>query len=521
FFNNWYNTEKLKTLSNALAQWKIAKSTTKAEDYLNQALAKFNQTIQPARETFNSNHDSLNHSLDILESNLTQTTQAQRVNVFWEPEYPDEPPSNLLSHHWNQLKDSAIHPDLIALNAESLSGNAVYERLLDEKLSRMGSGQYVTAPMAREMKKYEQVAEGGWWGHAGIDALSLVDLKAGEKPKMADWGCFKPDHPRIDQAKSEKKGKTEYRKYENPALAPRVPFLPQVSESLAQKIYEKHGINPTEQERQSGFWFVVKQYPQIPITITEGFKKTLSSLSQGVVTIGLSGVNHIYRANDSQGNKLPTRELNPEVAVFAKEGREFLFAYDSDTKPTTIVNVRRDRVRGIELLESLSCPCSVLTWNSSDGKGLDDLIAAKGPEAYLQAHQNAVSSEQDKRIHYRTEYNKIVTQIKREMGSVASPRLDLEVYLRATAKGEKADGIRVVGESDTARSLRKNLPKEAELYAKAIEMSAGLYERLGRKAAQKNLDELLRQTVSRQMVALGLEKEDLALKPSSRLSRSR
>jgi hypothetical protein len=442
-------------------------------------------------------------------------------DVFWPPEYLHEPPSQIKPHHWQELTKSAIHPDLIALNATSLSGNAVYERLLDEKLSRLGTGQYVTVPMAREMKKYEQVAEGGWWGHAGIDALSLIDLNPGEKPKLADWGCFKPDHPRIDQAKSDRKGTLEFRKYENPALTPRVPFLPQISESLAQKIYEKHGINPTELERQSGFWFVVKQYPQIPITITEGFKKTLSSLSQGVVTIGLSGVNHIYRANDSDGNKLPVRELNPEVAVFAKEGREFLFAYDSDTKPTTIVNVRRDRVRGIELLEDRGCPCSVVSWRPENGKGLDDLIAEKGPEAYLQAHQNAVPSVRDQRIHYRTEYNKIAQQVQRELGSVASHRLELEVYLRATAKGEQRDGIRVVSESDTARTLRKDSPKEAELYVRAIEMSAGLYERLGRKVNQKNLDELLQQTVERQMIALELEKEDFALKPSSRLSRSR
>ncbi|NJO93915.1 MAG: DUF3854 domain-containing protein [Hydrococcus sp. RM1_1_31] len=227
------------------------------------------------------------------------TRMPQKVEVFWQPEYPHQPPEHILPHHWEQFKSSAIHPDLIALNAESISGDEVYERLLSEKLSKLGSGQYVTVPMGRELRKYESVASGGgWWGDAGIDALSLNDLNPGEKPNLSSWGCFKPDNPRIDQQKTESKGQTEYRKYENPAGTKRVPFLPEVPDHIAERIYDKYGINPTDAERQSGFWYIVKQYEKIPITITEGFKKTLSSLSQGYVTIGLSGVNHIYRSNE-------------------------------------------------------------------------------------------------------------------------------------------------------------------------------------------------------------------------------
>jgi conjugative relaxase-like TrwC/TraI family protein len=326
----------------------------------------------------------------------------QKVEIFWQPEYPTAPPEHILPHHWKQFKDSAIHPDLIALNALSLSGDEVYERLLSEKLSKLGSGQYVTVPMGQELRKYEQVVEGGWWGDAGIDALSLINLNPGEKPSLSDWGCYKPDNPRIDQQKTESKGHTEFRKYENPAGTKRVPFLPQVSDELAEKIYVKYGINPTDAERQSGFWYIVKQYEQIPITITEGFKKTLSSLSQGFVTIGLSGVNHIYRSNEN-GNKLHRRQLNSEVAVFATPGREFRFAFDADTKATTICNVRRDLVRGIELLEASGAICKVVKWNPSEGKGLDDLIVNKGANAYSLAQQNAIASDRDKRIHYRTQ----------------------------------------------------------------------------------------------------------------------
>ncbi len=258
-----------------------------------------------------------------------------------------------------------------------------------------------------------------------------------------------------------------------------VPFLPQVSDRLAEQIYQKHGINPTADERKSGFWFVVKQYSQIPITITEGFKKTLSSLSQGEVTIGLTGVNHIYRSKDDKGNKLPRRQLNPEVAVFADPEREFRFAYDQDTKPTTIVNVRRDMVRGIELLEAQGSQVKVLKWNPEDGKGLDNLIANKGASAYAIAHKEAISSDLDKRTHYRTEYNKLAKRVRQELGSnISDERLELEIYIRMATKGELADGSRVVGESNFARLLKKEQPHMVEPYLKAIAHVVGTYKRL-------------------------------------------
>ncbi len=460
----------------------------------------------------NSDNSELKELVESLEEK-----QSRGEDVFWQPEYPPQPPQHIEQKHWSEFKKSVIHPDLIELNAESLQGMAVHERLLSDKLAKLGTGQYVTVPMAKEMRKYEQVAEGGWWGDAGIDALSLVDLEPGEQPKTTLWGCFKPDNPRVDQQKSASKGMTKYRKYENPASAKRVPFLPQVSDRakpasqagrLAEQIYQKHGINPTADERKSGFWFVVKQYPQIPITITEGFKKTLSSLSQGEVTIGLTGVNHIYRSKDDNGNKLPQRQLNPEVAVFADPEREFRFAYDQDTKPTTIVNVRRDLVRGIELLEAQGSQVKVLKWNPSDGKGLDDLIANKGASAYALAHQEAISSDLDKRTHYRTEYNKLAKRVHQELGNnISDERLELEIYIRMATKGELADGARVVGESDFARLLKKEQPHMVEPYLKAIAHVAGTYKRLSAQN-DPNLDTLAKKMVNQHLVKFQLQEED-------------
>ncbi len=492
--NNSYEFHDMEQLGTAIVQ-------QQASDVIAEHLSIFQEASKELKHTVQEQLDRLIDSVNIHPV-LAQSTNPQLLDsvsslreqrtrsVFWQPEYPDILPRDLDTYidekHWSEFKKSAIHPDLVVLNAETIQGNEVYERLLSDKLAKLGSGQVVTQPMKRVMMRYDDVADGGWWGNAGIDALSLVDLEPGEKPDYTDWGCFKPDTPRIDTQKSATRSTPKYRKYENPANAKRVPFLPDVSSRLAEKIYQKHGINPTAEERESGFWYVVKQYPQIPITITEGFKKTLSSLSQGEVTIGLTGVNHIYRSTDDDKKKLAKRQLNPEVAVFANPEREFRFAYDQDTKVKTIINVRRDMVRGIELLEERGCNVKVLKWNSEDGKGLDDLISQAGPIAYAEAHRNAVSSDLDKKIHYRTEYNKLAKRVKEELGDdLSSERLDLEIYVRSVLKGDKEDGTRVVGESDQSRLFKQEKPQMVKPYLEAISHVAGTYKSLSDKNTPK------------------------------------
>ena len=472
-------------------------SEQQAHEAIAHSLDLFNETSRELKDLVNKQLEQLRDSI-AENSTINQSSNPElRDKVssieeqdsdagFWQPRYPAAPPNHINEKHWKEFKRSAIHPDLIALNAESIKDREVYERLLSDKLAKLGSGQFVTQSMKQVMMRYEQVAEGGWWGNAGIDAQSLVDKEPGQKSDYTLWGCFKPDHPRVDKQKSEERGTIKYRKYENPAASKRVPFLPDVSSRLAEKIYQKHGINPTAEERESGFWYVVKQYPQIPITITEGFKKTLSSISQGEVTIGLTGVNHIYRSRDDDKNKLAQRELNPDVAVFVSPTREFRFAYDQDTKAKTIVNVRRDLVRGIELLEAEGCKVKVVKWNSEDGKGLDDLISQAGAAAYAEAHRNATSSDKDKKIHYRTEYNKLAKQVRNELGdNISSERLDLEIYIRSVLKGEKADGTRVVGESDKSRLFKKEKPDLVKPYLEAISHVAGTYKSLSEQNTPK------------------------------------
>ena len=427
------------------------------------------------------------------------------IEVFWEPDYSAvQKTEQIESRHWGEFQSSSIHPELVTANIESLSGQPVYERLLSERLAQLGTGQYVTQPMARLMAQYEQVAEGGWWGTAGIDAKSLLTLDPGQQPQLSTWGVFKADYPRVDQDKSERKGQTEYIKYENPLGVNRSLYLPNVPEEIAQRIYAKHNIQPTELERQSGFWSVVANHPEIPIVVTEGFKKSLASLSQGEVTIGLAGVNALYRARDDDKTKLPERVLNEEMAIFATPGRSITFAYDSDSKTSTVFNVRAELVRAVELLEARDTAVKVAKWKPELGKGLDDLITNQGPSAYVIALAKAEAAEREKQIYYRTQYNALAREVRKAKPGIAGEALDIEVYLLAITKGELKDGKRFLSQSDHARSLKD--PKAVAAYIEHIKASIPQYlqqqQALEQERKDRTIYEELVQSITAEMGAL-------------------
>jgi len=479
-------TERTLKLNKQLSNYKFKGMNELAEviheRHVDQAIAEHLESLHPNIERMNElahNHSQLQQLADTVRSlrsnqvstdgagaeqlqqlaeelrhkGLNTTPKPKKLEPFWTPVYTDEPPAGICSEHWQEFKRSAIHPQLIALNAKSLTGRSVLDRLLSDRMESMGSGQFVTQPMAKLINRYEQVAEGGWWGNAGVDARSLPTLQPGEKPALNSWGCFKPDNPRVDEQKTQHKGETQYIKYEHPVGVARSPYLPEVPDELAEKIYAKYGVEPTPSERASGFWYVVYQHKEIPITITEGWKKTLASLSQGEVTIGVSGVNALYLANDQEKNKLPQRQLNEELAVFATPRREFKFAFDQDTKVSTVMNVRRDMVRGIELLEARSCTCKVVKWDSQLGKGLDDLIANQGPLAYTRSQLSSVSSEGEKKAHYRTQYKLLMKTVVAEHQQLPQEYKDVEVYLLALQRGDGIDGDHFLSQSDYARTL--------------------------------------------------------------------
>lgn len=259
------------------------------------------------------------------------------------PNQGDELQIPLCPAHYEELKQSEIAPDIIARHFRTLDSEA-WEYLFNGDFphsERRNDGRL----RDKWMRSYAHLDGGGWWC-SGYDPI--------EGGPMA-WGCFKPDTPR----QFEDGDRTKTIKYEHPPKQRTRAFL----------------LNTAE------YWEGVKTNSSIPIGITEGAKKTASLQSQGLATIGLPGIFNGYRSKDGQGQPIDPC-LIPELMAFAQPGREFVFMFDQDTNPKTRRAVRTAIAKTGRLLMALGCKVTVATWDSHEGKGIDDVIASYGAERF-------------------------------------------------------------------------------------------------------------------------------------------
>ena len=299
--------------------------------------------------------------------------------------------------HLNEWLASAVHPEIIELNVESLGGDAALERLTENAIEKIGkdqktphSFQYATSPVAKILNRYSDMSSEGWWC-SGIDVLSGGD---------STWGCYKPDKPRLSQ----EKGKAI--KYEHPAITPTEIFALRVPDMIWQAIGDRYGIAPycplptrdtdtpplyknLSDTPGVTFWAWVLDNPSITLLITEGAKKAGSLLSAGYAAIALPGIYSGYRQDKEWGNVIGLPRLIPQLEAFCQSGREIAFFFDQDTKPKTVKNVRRAIEKTGKLLNK-GCRVSVARW-STYWKGIDDFIASQGVEALDQVFSERIS----------------------------------------------------------------------------------------------------------------------------------
>jgi hypothetical protein len=303
--------------------------------------------------------------------------------------------------HLNEWLSSAVDPEIIRLNVESLEGSEALERLTENALESIGRGQkaphsfqYATAPVGKILNRYSDMSSEGWWA-SGIDILTGED---------SQWGCFKPDKPRISQEK------LKPIKYEHPAKTPTEIFTLKVSDHIWQAIAEKQGIAPycllptkntdtpplyknLSDTPGVTFWQWVLDNPSIPLLITEGAKKAGSLLTAGYAAISLPGIFNGYRQpKDEMGQPTGPAQLIPQLQTFSQNGREIVFAFDQDTKAKTVKNVQIAIQKTGKLLEDERCKVSIVRWDKSH-KGVDDFLASQGLEAFDQAYKKRISLE--------------------------------------------------------------------------------------------------------------------------------
>ncbi len=327
--------------------------------------------------------------------------------AFWTPTQSKEIPGFIEPSHWKELESSAIHPDIAALNFESLQFNytggehEAWERLMiSDKLKRTNTGRLTEG----FIEAYSHLDAGGWWCDAGVDPRSFADLKPGEKPALKRWGCYKPNQPREN---ADKPGK--FIKYEHPPKTDLSIFLLNVPEDIANRIYNKHGVSPSDGDRASGFWYCVWKH-NIPITITEGAKKAASLLSQGHAAIGLPGIYSGYRSKNAQGEKIKAR-LHEELAVFATAERQIKFCFDYETKPETKKNIQIAVSVTGRLLLKQGAKISVVNLPGPE-KGVDDLIVAQGAIAYEKLSYKAVTLRDWQRQKRQSEKEALSTEME-------------------------------------------------------------------------------------------------------------
>jgi conjugative relaxase-like TrwC/TraI family protein len=370
-----------------------------------------------------------------------------------------EPPSHIDLAHWvERVEQSGILPSVAELNVQSIEGDAIYQRLLETRLEKMGSGQTWTVPMQRLRDYYEQVAEGGAWNLGGIDACCLPTLKPGDHPAYKGWGELKPDHPRTDVEKTLKKGSPQVRKYEAPLDEAKGIFFPDVPDALADKIYERYGVNPSTEQRESGFWACVYWHPQIEIHITEGKKKAEADISQGYACIALPSVTGGYRSNDENGDRLPQRVLHDELAVFAVPGRPIKMTFDQDKKRETIENVRRELVRTGELLQGTGCDVKVVKWKGE--KGCDDFIVQNGAQDWTKRLDLATPLQWTAQQHYASEYRKMSVWVQKQNGKAPDQR-KLDVALAIVCQRDSQDAAKLLVHSPAIKNASAD---EAKAY---------------------------------------------------------
>jgi len=310
----------------------------------------------------------------------------KKVEPFWIPISASQPPQHIQENHWHELLEgSAIHPEIAARNFRSLGMNSIEQEheaweylMYSDKLERSNTGR-LSAGM---LNRYVHIEAGGWWCSAGVDPYCFQDLPPGQKPPQKIWGCYKPNTPRDNADKPGKKIK-----YEHPPKTELSIFLLDVPDEIAKRIYQQAGVNPSQSDRASGFWYCVWKH-NLPVTITEGAKKAASLLSQGRAAIGLPGIYAGYRTKDEQGNLIKAH-LHEELAVFATPGREIHICFDYETRPDTKLNIDIAISRTGSLLERQGAKVSVVNLPGPP-KGVDDLIVAQGPLAYQKQERSAL-----------------------------------------------------------------------------------------------------------------------------------
>ena len=315
-------------------------------------------------------------------------------------------PVDLLPHHWAELQASAIPADLAAANVASWGPGTdrhweseraalvAHARLAIQTDSTTASGHpqgqagFLADRLIRLDSSYRHLQAGGW--------RSLSDTLPG-LPTFDQW---KPDAPR-DRA--DKPGR--WIKYETPPGFPDGGglLLPRVPDRYWELICKRQGLPfPDAAARADGFWAWAQATPALQLLICEGLKKALAAISAGWAAAAVSGVTMGVRRNPDDSHRLiPALQAlsaghgRKRCTLRRKgdKGRRWLIAFDAEARPSTAAKVGAAAgtlARALRAAGGRPKVAHLPLLPGTEKTGLDDLLAARGPEALADTHRRPV-----------------------------------------------------------------------------------------------------------------------------------
>lgn len=282
------------------------------------------------------------------------------------------------SHLEELVKNSSIDLDIVKLNFKSLPDTSAYDYLLvSDEINRTNTGRVQNSWLQR----YRHITDGGWWC-SGLDPLNNW--------QAMEWGCFKPNQPRINH-----NGKSI--KYEHPPKTPTRLFCLRVTLKIWQQVSQRYNvampssINLDAYGGALGFWpWIVTN--NLPVIICEGAKKAAALLTQGYPAIAIPGITSGYRVVKDRFGKVTTRQLIPDLAAFATTKRYFYICFDFETQPKKLAAINNAICQLGSLLQEKKCSVKVIELPGKE-KGVDELIVAKGASAFEKAYRQSADLE--------------------------------------------------------------------------------------------------------------------------------
>ena len=303
---------------------------------------------------FNAKRNELSNELSISEFPKSRSDYRSIENII--PQDADR--------FLPEFRLSAIPDRLTLANVRWIEGEEAIEVMTEEAISQVQKvTSYVTEGAKWILKNTEFARSGGWIAYG-----TTLDGSCGQVP------YFKPLTPKITE---ESRGfgqapKLKVTKYPNPQGCPATPLLPIVESQTAQEIYDRYHATPEPGET---FWQVVKRC-NIPIAITEGFKKALALIAHGIPAIAIRGI--------TQWRIPKTDELHPTIADFATKGRKMYVVFDQDEKESTKKTVKLQILELGKAIEAAKSRCLIVEWDGAAlGKGADDVLYGLGDGAAL------------------------------------------------------------------------------------------------------------------------------------------